>query len=338
MSESSPVTDMKKMTVGGDLRDARAAAGLTVSEVASQLNLTAQAVEALEKNEFERLPGLTFARGYIRNYAKLLGLDAQQLAKEFDQYTGTHIASAPVQTVDQVGEARRISRGMLQFSAFFIFLIVLGAIYYGWKTFTAVDSDTSSQSAIFERVEVERADGSVHIQTLDEPEDQAVAAALKDPFESLEFEEVVDEVDAVDLEIEEPVQALAAESIVESTIDKNLEALVLVEQKSDIEKLVEIKKAGQLNAEVEQKVEYALGIGDLQLSFKNDCWLRIVDADGKQVMSGIKRAGEQLHVTGKAPLDVHLGYATGVSVLYNGEPVDISSAIRGETARIKLGQ
>ena len=48
MSESSPVTDTRTMAVGGALRDARVAAGLTVSEVAKTLNLTAQAVEALE--------------------------------------------------------------------------------------------------------------------------------------------------------------------------------------------------------------------------------------------------------------------------------------------------
>ncbi|HKM38446.1 MAG TPA: RodZ domain-containing protein [Thiopseudomonas sp.] len=325
MSESSPVTDTRTMVVGGALRDARVAAGLTVSEVAKKLNLTAQAVEALETNALERLPGLTFARGYIRNYAKLLGLDAEQLVKQFDKQTGSSVDSVSVQTVDQVGEARRMSRGMLQFSAFFIFLIVLGAVYYGWKTFTAVEPDTSGQSAIFERVEVERADGSVHIQRLDEPEDQAVAAALAESIEYLDLDESVD---AVDLELqldETPIEN-------ESTAEKVIEAQVIAQP------VVKQKVAETLIPEAKKKVEYAPGIGDLQLSFENDCWLRIVDADGKEVMSGIKRAGEQLHVTGKAPLDVHLGYATGVSVLYNGEPVDISSAIRGETARIKLGQ
>ncbi|MDY0207832.1 MAG: helix-turn-helix domain-containing protein [Pseudomonas sp.] len=325
MSESSPVTDTRKMTVGGALRDARVAAGLTVSEVASKLNLTAQAIEALETNKLERLPGLTFARGYIRNYAKLLGLDAEQLAKQFDQQTGSSIESVHVQTVDQVGEARRMSRGMLQFSAFFVFLVVLGAIYYGWKTFTAVEPDTSNQSAIFERVEVERADGSVHVQTLDEPEDQAVVAALEESTEYLDLDESAE---TVDLEVQ----------VDESPIESESAAKKVIEAQAITKSVAEQKIAEPLLAEVKKKVENASGIGDLQLSFENDCWLRIVDADGKEVMSGIKRAGEQLHVTGKAPLDVHLGYATGVSVLYNGEPVDISSAIRGETARIKLGQ
>ena len=331
MSESSPVTDTRTMAVGGALRDARVAAGLTVSEVAKTLNLTAQAVEALETNKLERLPGLTFARGYIRNYAKLLGLDAEQLAKQFDKQTGSSVDSIPVQTVDQVGEARRISRGMLQFSAFFIFLIVLSAMYYAWKTFTAVEPDTSNQSAIFERVEVERADGSVHIQRLDEPEDQSVVAALEYPLERLELDETAE---TVDLAMEAKTLSLEGEQAAEHYV----EAPVVAEQHSNAESSVEKNTVDQAVVEPKKKVNYAPGLGDLQLSFENDCWLRIVDGDGKQVMSGIKRAGETLHVTGKAPLDVHLGYATGVSVLYNGEPVDISSAIRGETARIKLGQ
>lgn len=326
MSDAPQAIDTRKIMIGGILRDARTAAGLSVTQVANRLNLTAQAVEALETNQYERLPGLTFARGYIRSYAKLLGLDDSELAKQFDQYAGLNMPLKSVRSVDQVRESRRVSRGMLQFSVFFVFLIVLGAIYYAWQVFNTEQTDVSNQAAVFERVEVERADGSVHVQTLDEPEDQAVAAALDNPtLESLQ-EQLLSEVD----------EAQALNATVEGAERNQQEPAI--EPQAPVSKPVEEQATASTATTAPVSTALAPGMGDLQLSFENDCWLRVVDANGKEVVSGVKRAGETLRVTGKAPLDVHLGFAKGVGVIYNGESVDISSAIRGETARIKLGQ
>ncbi len=327
MSDAPQAIDTRKIMIGGILRDARTAAGLSVTQVANKLNLTAQAVEALETNQYERLPGLTFARGYIRSYAKLLGLDDSELAKQFDQYAGLNMPLKSVRSVDQVRESRRVSRGMLQFSVFFVFLIVLGAIYYAWQVFNTEQADVSHQAAVFERVEVERADGSVHVQTLDEPEDQAVAAALDNPaLESLQ-EQLLSEVD----------EAQVLNSTVEEGAEHNQQTPTL-ETQAPVAAPVEEQTTASTAVTAPVSTALAPGMGDLQLSFENDCWLRVVDANGKEVVSGVKRAGETLRVTGKAPLDVHLGFAKGVGVIYNGESVDISSAIRGETARIKLGQ
>ena len=326
MSDAPQAIDTRKIMIGGILRDARTAAGLSVTQVANKLNLTAQAIEALETNQYERLPGLTFARGYIRSYAKLLGLDDSELAKQFDQYAGLNMPLKSVRSVDQVRESRRVSRGMLQFSVFFVFLIVLGAIYYAWQVFNTEQTDVSNQAAVFERVEVERADGSVHVQTLDEPEDQAVAAALDNPtLESLQ-EQLLSEVD----------EAQALNATVEGAERNQQEPAI--EPQAPVSKPVEEQATASTATTAPVSTALAPGMGDLQLSFENDCWLRVVDANGKEVVSGVKRAGETLRVTGKAPLDVHLGFAKGVGVIYNGESVDISSAIRGETARIKLGQ
>lgn len=329
MSDAPQAIDTSKIMIGGILRDARTAAGLSVTQVANKLNLTAQAIEALETNQYERLPGLTFARGYIRSYAKLLGLDDSELAKQFDQYAGLNMPLKSVRSVDQVRESRRVSRGMLQFSVFFVFLIVLGAIYYAWQVFNTEQTDVSNQAAVFERVEVERADGSVHVQTLDEPEDQAVAAALDNPTLVSLQEQLLSEVD----------EAQALNSTDEDA-ERNQQTPV-VETQAPVATPVEEQvtaSAATPAPTVPVSTGLAPGMGDLQLSFENDCWLRVVDANGKEMVSGVKRAGETLRVTGKAPLDVHLGFAKGVGVIYNGESVDISSAIRGETARIKLGQ
>jgi cytoskeleton protein RodZ len=63
------------VSAGTLLREAREAAGLTVAAVAQQLKLAPRQVTALEDGDFARLPGRTFIRGFMRNYARLLRLD-----------------------------------------------------------------------------------------------------------------------------------------------------------------------------------------------------------------------------------------------------------------------
>lgn len=66
-------------TPGQQLAAARAAEGLGVADIARQLKLSPSQVEALEADHYERLPGIVFVRGFIRNYARLLKLDPAPL-------------------------------------------------------------------------------------------------------------------------------------------------------------------------------------------------------------------------------------------------------------------
>ncbi|MBL8481705.1 MAG: helix-turn-helix domain-containing protein [Rhodocyclaceae bacterium] len=68
--------------VGERLRAAREARGLGLDAVAAQLKLHLRQVEALECDAFEQLGGATYARGFLRNYARLLDLDADALVAE----------------------------------------------------------------------------------------------------------------------------------------------------------------------------------------------------------------------------------------------------------------
>lgn len=74
----------ERLTAGAILASSREARGLSVSDVARLLKLTPPQVEALEAGEYDRLPGRVFARGFLRNYAKLLEIDPQPLLRSVD--------------------------------------------------------------------------------------------------------------------------------------------------------------------------------------------------------------------------------------------------------------
>ena len=70
--------------VGARLRVAREVRHLTVSDVAQTLKLGARQVEALENGDWQGLPGQTFIRGFVRNYARLLQIDPAPLMELLD--------------------------------------------------------------------------------------------------------------------------------------------------------------------------------------------------------------------------------------------------------------
>ena len=80
-----PDTTVELPPPGAQLAAAREASGLSVTDVARQLKLSPWQVEALEAGNHGRLPGAVFERGFIRNYARLVKLDAAHLLAVSDR-------------------------------------------------------------------------------------------------------------------------------------------------------------------------------------------------------------------------------------------------------------
>ena len=80
---------------GAYLRKAREDANLTVEKVATALLLHTAIVEALEADEYDRLPAPTFVRGYLRGYARVLGLPSRPVLEMYDRQGFEPPALAP---------------------------------------------------------------------------------------------------------------------------------------------------------------------------------------------------------------------------------------------------
>ncbi|MNZ95787.1 Cytoskeleton protein RodZ [compost metagenome] len=102
--------------------------------------------------------------------------------------------------------------------------------------------------------------------------------------------------------------------------------------------VAEVAPATPAPAPATEPVSVAAGEGLVQVNFSDDCWTQVTDANGRVLVSTVKRKGETLQVAGKAPLEVRLGFARGASVSYNGAPVNLRNVTSGGTARVTLGQ
>jgi|GEM_PF-1794236 len=92
---------------GSLLRKAREAAGLTRVEVAARLHLRVSIIEAIEEDDYKKIPRLVFAKGYLRTYARFLGLSGDEIVERFNLLGCSEVKS---EHLFQSGQKSRLPR------------------------------------------------------------------------------------------------------------------------------------------------------------------------------------------------------------------------------------
>jgi cytoskeleton protein RodZ len=182
MSESG------QSSVGQILRNAREAQGITVEDAAARLRLMLRQVEAMEADEFEALDPPVFARGFVRNYARLLGLAPEALL--------AHMQGAPAQPTAVSHAAPPQPNSWL--SSPWLILLLLGLLVavvvpvalYWWLNSEGVDDPSASATrthsapATVPAPVAEPADVATPGVQLDPVSPPAPAAAAAEPAET----------------------------------------------------------------------------------------------------------------------------------------------------------
>jgi cytoskeleton protein RodZ len=332
------------------LRQARESNGWSLAEVALKLNLTVNSLSNLEAGAFDKLPGHTFARGYIRAYAKLLGMDQAVLVQQFDQSTGTDSQGSNVHSLGRIEEPVRVSHTILRIVSLLLLVAVIGGGFVWWQDQTSLRTkDLVSLSP--EHVEVEGADGTTQIHPLDEPEDQAVAEGEADNSTALALPkaetstEAPAEAQAQAQQAPAPAAPVAPAPAPAAPVHNTPAVAATPATPAPAVPAVPapavtapIAPATPAPAPAAAPAAPVAGQGQVQVQFTADCWTQVTDGGGKVLFSGLKRKGDSLSVNGKPPFAVRLGYARGAQVSYNGQAVDVAPFTSGETARLKLGQ
>ena len=73
------------MTLGEKLREAREERGISLSEVAEQTRISPQYLESIENDDYRILPGGIFNKGFIKTFAKYVGVDEQEAMTDYSQ-------------------------------------------------------------------------------------------------------------------------------------------------------------------------------------------------------------------------------------------------------------
>jgi cytoskeleton protein RodZ len=143
--------------VGTTLRTAREAAGLGLEETARRLKFAPRQLDALERGDWARLPGGGAVRGMVRQYARLLDLDADALVARAGQGAPLpeQLAQRFQQPVPFSDGSRRSNLAYVALSL--LLLAVVAAVAYQWRVERGDRSRLNFVPAARQPVELPRA-------------------------------------------------------------------------------------------------------------------------------------------------------------------------------------
>lgn len=116
-------------TVGQDLRNARQRKGEDLAQIAAILKIRKGHLEAIEENEFDALPGKTYAVGFVRAYANYLGLDGVQYVERLKAEVAGRVEGKDGNGQVTVPEERKLPQGWLVLAAVLLIAIAYGGYY-----------------------------------------------------------------------------------------------------------------------------------------------------------------------------------------------------------------
>ncbi|MFK3587887.1 helix-turn-helix domain-containing protein [Lactobacillus sp. 23-2] len=90
--------------IGEKLRKAREAKGLSISDIEKTTKIQSRYLEAIENNEFDKLPGDFYVRAFIRQYAQIVGLDGKELLNEYSEAPANEVSNEDYAEAEQPAE------------------------------------------------------------------------------------------------------------------------------------------------------------------------------------------------------------------------------------------
>ncbi|MCK9532408.1 MAG: DUF4115 domain-containing protein [Gammaproteobacteria bacterium] len=307
----SETLDVEVVTVDGpgrQLAEAREAQGLALEYVSGQLRLSLHILQALEHDDYAQLPPAAFVSGYVRSYARLLGLPEQDLV---DRYAAVQ-APPPA----QVGAVTRSQPQQVQASdppvrafTYLVFggLLVLSAVWWMTQRETVQDTLPAPDAALAGAQEVPAA-AETPLAALPEPPADAVPAPAEPAMTAV-------------TPAPEPAPVTAA-----------------VPSAPPAEDPAAQPAATPAAPETPPPLTVDVPQSKLVLDFTGECWTEITDAAGRQLVYDLATAGRTITVRGEAPFTVFFGYSPAAQVTFNDDVFDHAPyQRRNDTARFRLG-
>lgn len=291
-------------TLGERLRELRVEKGLSVAEAASQLYLRAEAIEALERNDFDALPAETYVRGYLRNYAQLLEVPAESLlglyaAKDKapppppaptapleEAPTEPATAPRPVKVIDAAETpappvAKLPSDNPLTLVSYLVVFSAAMLLFVSWRTGSMPGWD-NDDARLLQGLPYE-------VRVVKHPEGPTY-------------------------------RTLNARDLPNTRLEPGPGA-----KAAPFERVDEIRAGG--------------GPDKIRISLLYDSWIEVFDANNEKLYYNLAGAGQVLALSGVAPFSVLIGFSPGVVVEFNGDVFDHSPHSSGVgIARFTLGE
>ena len=348
---------------GAHLRQAREAANISADKIAASLLLDPKIIEALEADSFDRLPVPTFVRGYLRGYARLLGLPAGPILEMYDRHgfqpppLDSGVAETP-----QAHTSDTVVR-LVTYAVGAVLVLLVGLWWHSqggegfdisgdlfdWSSEPALDPSLAAAEAPGtapvggEPITTARGRPSEPLQDYEPPAPSPAEGAASGDIAAVgpaPAEAVVPET----MTGRETSTTPAPQSEVATGADPNAEAGSTGADGEDTaapdgtDRADAASESGSvtLPAVTPPAVPDTAQSG-LVLEFPHESWVEVYDRERTRLFFGLVQPGRVLNINGAQPFDVLLGFGTDVRVTVDGEAFDHTPYMKHGVARFNIG-
>lgn len=340
-------------SAGKLLQSERERQGLSLEEVAIQLNLRPAVVAGLEADGYDEVPIAAYRRGYLRAYARLVGIDEREVV---DAYNSQHGHSDHERKVTPVHNAKPPSRVGPWIFKLVTVLVILGLIaltLLWWQSrngndiFDGLGLGESAEMETLNEKPVSDANSATTDDAATAAEDDADLPPL--PAEDEELGLVDDDAasdDAVDPDTAQPASNNEATnddaaSMIEPATAPDMTNIDNDTTNEPATTQSEEQATSDGNDESPEAAPAAASPDSRRLAFvfNEESWTEVFDASGERILVGLQSAGTEATTEGEPPFRMTIGNASGVELRYRDDKVDLNTRAAGtNVARFTLGE
>ncbi|MBC7622545.1 MAG: helix-turn-helix domain-containing protein [Aeromicrobium sp.] len=326
-------------SAGEFLSAGRELAGLSIADVANRLRMSIKQVDALERGDYAAIPSGIFLRGFVRNYAKAVGVDIEAALKVLERtHTGAlSVAATPVVAPAIVAapvafEPKGDSLATPKSRAIIAVLLVacLAAVVWYWWQF----------------VRPHRADGGrplekeAVVQPTVMPALPMANAVLGSAGDATAAQDVPLANSAANAEKvekhEKPLNATAADQASSPPALPATPAAPAFAPAAPLSATPVNTDKSAPAADKDAKSKRLGGNGVIGFTFSGESWVEVTDGSGRTVMSRRYKAGEADEIAGRGPFSVVVGNAQSTRMAFNGREFDLVPHTKATVARVTV--
>lgn len=318
-------TEEVKLTAGQLLRQAREKVGLTQQTVADRLCLKLSTVRDIETDSVSSDIAPTFLRGYMRSYAKLVGVPEKDILGFIDQQAPVKQIRMTTTQNYSLGKRHKKREGWLMKITWVILIVMIALVgVWWWQGHQADQQELVSMAS----QDVGQNSTQENTNTIDSP------LATLDNTSTSEGDNL--QVPA------SPLVDNQANNVATSPTTQTTSPAPTVPAPTEVRTVplpvspLTTSTTSRANSTQESTSSEAPAIANqLVLMFDGECWLEVRNAQNKVLFNGIKKAGDRLEFDGEQPYKLKIGAPSVTRLQFNGESVDLSR-FTGKIAKITV--
>nr|VFK59057.1 MAG: cytoskeleton protein RodZ [Candidatus Kentron sp. TC] len=320
LGDAAVFTDEEEKGSGEQLREVRRARDLSIEDVSIHLRVSSATIRNLEEEDYHKLPGPVFVRGYLNAYARLLRIPPNRILSAFER----HNLTPPTLTRNIVDQSQACgSHILVRVATSLIFLCLIALVFSWWRT--TIHRDDYGRYEEFDAL-LERRDRQIAEQKASEHNPGREMIASIQPSSETSPESAF----AADI----PPSSLVNTSVAYPA-SRNSWAF-----RGNAHSMIRETTIGSMTREAMTLAPATLSPvsekDHLVVHLSGDSWVEIYDRFEKRLFYQLGSSGQTYEFEGNGPFRVVLGYAHAAKIIYNGKSFDHTPYIHRKVAEFSV--